>query len=153
MELIIVCKFLCAIMMGPCDWCPSCVCNIKLLWSKMVLTSLALCTTECPLCHSWWQGNAGLSPAWWSWSGWWWYAPFQTDTWWENVTSQGVYKRPMSIKACFKINTRLENNAVITEVRKGLWRCRPFEHIQYAIWKMMKVKPYLCYTAMLQAVL
>lgn len=42
-----------------------------------------------------------------------------------------LHKKTMFIKTCFKAITIIVNNAVITETRKGVWRCRLFEHIQH----------------------
>lgn len=51
------------LFISPAWECNTKLINIKFTSPKILLTSQALCTTECPLCHSWSQGNAGLYPA------------------------------------------------------------------------------------------
>lgn len=50
------------------------------------------CTRGCPPCYSCRRGSAGLCPAWWSWSEWWWFSAYRTETqtrWLNRYTSHG----------------------------------------------------------------
>lgn len=80
-----------------------CLLNLEVIismWNKFILihTFLSMhtfpspCTRGCPPCYSCRRGSAGLCPAWWSWSEWWWFSAYRTETqtrWLNRYTSHG----------------------------------------------------------------